>query len=109
MGLFIRSQMRASSPLVRLSMFRNSALTAGFAMSILVSTVVMATMVVGPFYLAGALELNAGKVGLIMSSGPMVAALVAAPAGRVVDRLGANRMTLAGLIAMAVGARNNFV
>lgn len=104
LGLFIRSQMKASSPLIRLSLFRNPALTLGFAMSTLVTTVVMATLVVGPFYLAGAMALDAGQVGLVMASGPVMAALVGTPAGRIVDRLGAQRMILAGLLAMFAGA-----
>lgn len=104
LGLFIHSQIRADSPLIRLSLFLNPTLTVGFAMSALVTTVVMATLVVGPFYLAGALALDTSQVGMTMASGPIVAALVGTPAGKVVDRLGAQRMTLVGLLFMAVGA-----
>ncbi len=104
LGLFIRSQVKANSPLIRLSLFRTPALTLGFVMSMLVTTVVMATLVVGPFYLAGALALDASHVGLVMASGPIVAALVGTPAGRIVDGLGAERITLVGLLAMFVGA-----
>ena len=103
-GLFVRVEGRAASPLIRLAMFRNPVLGAGFAMSTLVTTVVMATLVVGPFYLSGALGLAAASVGLVMSSGPIVAALMGVPAGRLVDRFGAQRMSIAGLMAMAVGA-----
>ena len=39
-----------------------------------------------------------------MSAGPIVAALTGVPAGRIVDRFGAHRMTVAGLVGMAVGA-----
>jgi MFS family permease len=39
-----------------------------------------------------------------MSAGPIVAALTGAPAGRLVDRFGAYRMSIVGLIAMAFGA-----
>ncbi|MCB2001271.1 MAG: MFS transporter, partial [Rhodoferax sp.] len=46
---FVRTQARVASPLVPLAHFRDPALGAGFAMSALVTTVVMATMVVGPF------------------------------------------------------------
>jgi len=60
--------------------------------------------VVGPFYLSRALGLDAARVGLVMSSGPIVAALTGVPAGRFVDRLGAHRMSIVGLIAMAVGS-----
>ena len=102
-GLFILAEARVASPLLRLAMFGNPVLSAGFAMSTLVTTVVMATLVVGPFYLSGALGLDAAQVGLVMSSGPIVAALTGAPAGRLVDRSGAHRVTVIGLIAMAAG------
>ncbi len=102
-GLFAFAESKAESPLVHLSMLRGAALGAGFVMSILVTTVVMATLVVGPFYLAGALRLDAAHVGLVMSSGPIVAALTSAPGGRVVDRFGASVATIAGLIGMVAG------
>jgi len=102
--LFVLAETRAASPLIQLAMFRNPALSAGFAMSTLVTTVVMATLVVGPFYLSGALLLDAARVGLVMSSGPIVAALTGVPAGRIVDRFGAHRMSIVGLIGMALGS-----
>lgn len=103
-GLFVRAQARSASPLIRLALFKNPAVSAGFVMSSLVTTVVMATLVVGPFYLAGALGLDATRVGLVMSCGPVVAALAGMSAGRLVDRLGAHDMRIVGLIAMAIGA-----
>ncbi len=103
-GLFVYVETRAISPLIQLTMFRNPVLSAGFVMSALVTTVVMATLVVGPFYLSGALGLNAAGVGLVMSAGPIIAALTGAPAGRLVDRFGAHSMGIVGLIAMALGA-----
>ncbi len=102
-GLFMRTEAKAASPLLRLAMFKNPVLSAGFAISALVSTVMMATLVVGPFYLSGALALDTARVGLVMSSGPIVAALTGVPAGRSVDRFGAQCMTISGLIGMTVG------
>jgi EmrB/QacA subfamily drug resistance transporter len=102
-GLFLRAEASAASPLIRLAMFRDPLLSAGFAMSALVTTVVMATLVVGPFYLSGALALDAARVGLVMSSGPIAAALTGVPAGRIVDRFGSQRASIVGLIAMALG------
>lgn len=101
---FVRLQARAASPLIQLALFRQPTLRAGVATNALVSTVMMTTLVVGPFYLAGALGLDAARVGLVMSCGPVVAALVGVPAGRAVDRYGAQRVMLAGLAAMATGA-----
>ena len=51
-GLFVLAEARAASPLIRLAMFRDPVLSASLAMSALVSTVMMATLVVGPFYLS---------------------------------------------------------
>ena len=95
---------RAASPLIRLGMFRNPVLSAGLAMSALVMTVMTATLVVGPFYLARGLGLDAAVVGLVMSAGPVVAALTGIPAGRLVDHFGAGRMTKVGLVAAAAGS-----
>ena len=103
-GLFVITESRTEAPLIRMGTFRNSVLSAGFAMSTLVTTVVMATLVVGPFYLSGALGLDPAHVGLVMSSGPIMAAITGAPAGRLVDGLGAYRMGIAGLIGMVIGA-----
>ncbi|WP_156407691.1 MFS transporter [Achromobacter sp. Root83] len=104
LGLFIRVEYRTAHPLIRPAMFGNAVLAGGFATSALVATVMMATLVVGPFYLAGALGLDAARAGLVMSCGPLVAALAGVPAGRCVDRFGARAMALAALIAMAAAS-----
>ena len=103
-GLFVLAQAKVASPLIRLAAFRNTGLSASLAMNALVSTVMMATLVVGPFYLSRALGLNAAVVGIVMSIGPITSALSGVPAGRMVDRLGAPFMVIAGLIAMAAGS-----
>jgi len=103
-GLFVLVEERASSPLVRVAVFRDAALRSGLAMSALVSTVMMATLVVGPFYLLRTLKLAAVIVGLVLSAGPLVSALTGVPAGRIVDRFGAARMTIVGLTGIAGGA-----
>lgn len=102
-GVFIWVEERVAAPLIRLAMFRDPQLSGSLVMSLLVTTVLMTTLVVGPFYLSQALGLNAIGVGLVMSVGPLVAALTGVPAGRIADRLGARRMTFAGLIAIALG------
>ncbi|PZX00329.1 EmrB/QacA subfamily drug resistance transporter [Pseudomonas sp. 478] len=101
--LFVFTEARVASPLIRLAMFRDPVLSGCLAMSLLVATVMMATLVVGPFYLAHGLGLDAVLVGLVLSVGPFVAALTGVPAGRIADRVGAQRMTVVGLAAMATG------
>lgn len=101
--IFWAVEKRTTVPLIDPATMRSPNLTAGFVMSALVTTVVMATLVVGPFYLAGVFGFDTARVGVAMSCGPAVAALTGAPAGRLVDSYGAYRVMTAGLLGMAAG------
>ncbi|MBZ9761640.1 MFS transporter [Mesorhizobium sp. CA8] len=102
-ALFIVAEARVASPLVKLALLRDPVLAPGLAMNALVSTVMMATLIVGPFFLSRALGLGAATTGAVLSIGPVVSALCGVIAGRVVDRLGAAAMVVAGLIVMVAG------
>jgi MFS family permease len=102
-ALFLRVETRVAAPLIRLETLRDPALATSLATNALVATVMMATLVVGPFYLSGGLGLGAAGVGLVLATGPVVSALTGVPAGRLADRFGARRMTLAGLAVLASG------
>jgi len=92
-----------SSPLLKIQMFCNPDRTAGLVSSTLVSTVMMATLVVGPFYLSLALGLSAALTGLVLSVGPFVVVLVGVPAGGLAERFGFRHVARAGLGLMALG------
>lgn len=100
--LLVRNEARAPAPLIDLALFRQHRLRAGLVMTALVATVMMSTLVVGPFYLAQGLGLGAAQLGLALAPGPLVAALAGMPAGRLVQRFGAARMSIAGLGGMAL-------
>ena len=106
---FVFNELRAPSPLIRLAMFRDPVLSTALLANLLVMTVTMATLVVGPFYLSRALGLDAARVGLVVSVGPLVVALAGVPAGQMTDRFGAQRMTTVGLAGMAAGSLLLFV
>ncbi|ESY74723.1 MFS transporter [Mesorhizobium sp. M0051] len=101
--LFARVQTKVKKPLIQLASFRNFQLSASLAMSLVVATVMMATLVVAPFYLSRGLGLDAAMVGLVLSTGPLVSTLSALVAGRLTDRFGAHRMMVAGLLSLATG------
>ncbi|QLG93633.1 MFS transporter [Pseudomonas yamanorum] len=86
-----------------LATLRNPPLRAGLAMTALVSAVMMATLVVGPFYLARGVGLDPTWMGLAMAVGPCVSALAGVPAGRLTDRFGCHTMIVIGLMAMVTG------
>ncbi|HEX8364146.1 MAG TPA: MFS transporter [Allosphingosinicella sp.] len=93
---------RGSAPLLPM-LIGDRRLAASLAMSAIVATVMMATLIVGPFYLSQALGLGAAQVGIAMSAGPFAAALAGVPAGRLVDRFGVHRATWLGLAGMTAG------
>lgn len=103
-GAFVLAERKVASPLIRLAAFRDAALSASLGMNALVSSVIMTTFVVGPFYLSRSLGLSGAAVGMVMSIGPIVSALSGILAGRAVDRLGANSTVIAGLAEMALGS-----
>jgi MFS family permease len=101
---FAFAEARASDPLIRIDVLRDRALDVGLLSVALVSTVVMATLVVGPFYLVQGLGLDPARTGLVMSVGPAIAALAGVPAGRLVDRAGAFPVSMLGLAGVALGS-----
>ncbi len=103
-GGFVLIEARVTSPLIQMAMFRDPVLSSSLTMSTLVSTVMMATLVVGPFYLTHALGLRSTLGGLALSAGPLIAALTGVPAGFLVDRFGAQRMAVIGLLGIAIGS-----
>ncbi|MFE5678248.1 MFS transporter [Streptomyces erythrochromogenes] len=103
-GLFVRAQARAASPLVPRAVLRTPGLRGSLATSALVSTVMMTTLVVGPFQLSRALGLGTALTGLLLAVGPLVAAVTGVPAGQLSDRFGTPRTTVLGLATMAAGA-----
>ncbi|WKV98176.1 MFS transporter [Pseudomonas sp. H22_DOA] len=102
-GLFIVVEMKARAPLIRLSLFADLRLSGSLALTLLVTTVMMTTLVVGPFYLSRGLGLSHTVVGLVLSVGPLLAALGGVPAGRLVDRFGAQRVVPGALLGMVCG------
>ena len=95
---------RADTPLLDLSLLRERTLAMGCVTNLLVTTVMIATLVVGPFYMSVGLGLATAGVGLAMSCGPVVSAVTGFIAGQLVDRHGAHRVGVLALVFMVIGA-----
>ncbi|MEJ1160440.1 MFS transporter [Prosthecomicrobium sp. N25] len=104
LALLLRIESRAVVPVIPLALLRDPVLAQGLALNALVSMVMMATLVVGPFHLSRALGLDPPLTGMAMSAGPIVSALAGRPAGWLTDRFGPPAMTIGGLAAMTLGA-----
>ena len=102
-ALFVIVEARATTPLVPMALLRDRAAGLGVAMNLAIGTVMMSTLVVGPFFLAFALGLDEARIGLVLAVGPAVAALSGVPAGRLTDRHGAGRVLVMGLVQTVLG------
>ena len=100
---FVAIERRRAMPLVQLALLSERPISASLLMNLLIASVMMSTLVVGPLYLAFALGLDDALVGIVMAVGPATAALSGFPAGRLTDRFGARRMLLAGLVQTIAG------
>lgn len=97
---FIWIEKRSRSPIIPLGLLRSAHLRSSLAMNAMVSVVMMGILVVGPFFLMDGLELTTTQMGLAMSVGPIASALSGIPAGRLTERIGAERAVLVGASAM---------
>ncbi|MFT3673488.1 MFS transporter [Aestuariivirga sp.] len=104
LAAFAAYELRIKAPLVRLQMVKQGQVASGLLGMMTVSVVVMTTLVVGPFYLTHELHLSPSNTGLVMSVGPVVAALTGVPAGKLVDAAGSGLMQLGGLLAALGGS-----
>lgn len=101
---FLAVEARVPSPLLPLARLAVPGRARGLAAMALVTSVLMATLVVGPFHLGQGLGLSPASTGLALSLGPVVAAMAGVPAGRLIDRHSAAAMAPAGLALILTGA-----
>lgn len=101
---FVLVELRAAHPIVSMTMVTSRAVAIGLGANVAVAAVMMSTLVVGPFFLAGALHLTPAAIGLTMAVGPVISATTGIPAGRLVDRAGATAMVTTGLVVLTAGA-----
>ena len=100
---FYRVQRSSLQPLIPLQLLRSGPISAGLLINSLMATAMMATLIVGPFYLSLVLQFPPAKMGLIMSVGPIVAACLGVPAAGWVDRFGVKSIRIFALSCSVIG------
>ncbi|MDC7802354.1 MFS transporter [Sphingomonas sp. BLCC-B65] len=103
-GGFLIAEHRAAHPVLPLSMLRHRPLATGMATNVLVATVMMTTLVVGPYALHDGLGLPLALVGLVMAIGPVTSAISGILAGRIVDHASPARLITVSLAVLTAGA-----
>lgn len=98
-----RDVVRADDKAPSLWSVMNGSLLRNLLVNVAVAATMMATLVVGPFYLSLALRLPVSQVGLAMAIGPVISIFSGVPAGRLVDAWGSKPVLTIGLVLLATG------
>jgi EmrB/QacA subfamily drug resistance transporter len=99
---FVFYELRTDQPMIQLRMFRAPMLSVSVVTGFLTFLCLSATFFLMPFYLEGVLGLEVGTVGLLLGAGPLMVGIISPASGALSDRIGIRRLTLAGLVIMAV-------
>jgi EmrB/QacA subfamily drug resistance transporter len=98
-GLFLARERSAANPMLDLSIFRSGLFSVSVACVLLVFCATFCINIVQPFYLQDILGLAPAAAGLVLLASPLASGLIAPLSGYLADRVGAEALTVAGLVA----------
>ena len=101
--LFIRTEQKATTPILSLSLFHNRLFTAANLSLFFLTSTQSAVSVLIPFYLQNLMGFTATQMGWILIGGSVVIIVLAPVAGRLSDRLGSRILCTVGAAIMIVG------
>lgn len=101
--LFLIVEKRSAMPLLDLSIFTNSWFTVSIVCGFLNYVVLYCMNIVHPFYLQDVRGFSAGTAGLLMTVSPLIMGVAAPLSGYAADKIGAEIVTLVGLILTGAG------
>jgi EmrB/QacA subfamily drug resistance transporter len=100
--LFLICEQRASYPIINLHLFSNGSFTASFLATIGFGAASAIVFIVPPYFLEKVAHLATWKVGLICLSSPLGFVIMSHISGKLIKRLGTNRLMIVGLLTMLV-------
>ena len=104
LGAFIFVERRVRYPVLDLSLFYHSRVFTGATASAVLNYICVYSIIfLMPFYLITGLNLETSRAGLIMSTQPIIMAIVAPISGTVSDRTGTRWPSVFGMLGLALG------
>ena len=101
--LFIRTEQKAPTPILSVSLFRNRLFTAANLSLFFLTSTQSAVSVLIPFYLQNLMGFTPTQMGWILIGGSVVIIVLAPVAGRLSDRFGSRVLCTVGAAIMMVG------
>ncbi|MFN8458942.1 MAG: DHA2 family efflux MFS transporter permease subunit, partial [Anaerolineae bacterium] len=101
--VFLVIEGRVVSPMLDLSLFRSSLFSASTASAVFNYICIYTALFLLPFYLIQARGLDPAQAGLLLTSQPIIMAVMAPLSGTLSDRMGARLLSTAGMVILAGG------
>jgi EmrB/QacA subfamily drug resistance transporter len=102
-GIFIVIERRSPSPMVDLSLFTNRLFSASVSSAILNYICVYSIIFLLPFYLIQARSFSTAQAGMLLTTQPIIMAIIAPISGTLSDRKGTKVFTFLGMLLLALG------
>jgi EmrB/QacA subfamily drug resistance transporter len=103
LGVFVVVEQRVPAPMLDLSLFQRRTFSLATASAVLNYVCVYTILFLLPFYLIEGRALSPSEAGLILTTQPIVMAIVAPLSGSLSDRIGARWLSVFGMAALAIG------
>jgi predicted MFS family arabinose efflux permease len=103
LGCFIAVELRSSSPMLDLRLFRIRRFTASVVSAVFNYICVYTLLFLLPFYLITGRGLNTAQAGLVLTAQPLVMAIMAPLSGALSDRIGTRLPSTLGMAILGVG------
>jgi EmrB/QacA subfamily drug resistance transporter len=103
LGVFVRVESRAPSPMLDLTLFRARAFSAATVSAILNYLCTYTVTFLLPFYLIHSRHLGPAQAGAMLTAQPLVMAAAAPVSGTLSDRLGPRLLATPGMVIMSIG------
>lgn len=101
--MFIGFEKKRRQPLLELTIFENPKFSLNLICALISFICIAASAILLPFYLQDTLKLTPAQAGLFMILSPLILAVLSPICGSISDKIGAEGLTLTGLLLMACG------
>jgi EmrB/QacA subfamily drug resistance transporter len=99
-AMFIGFEKKNGQPLLDISLFKSQLFSLSLICALISFVCIAAYTLLLPFYLQDTLKLSPASSGLLMMIAPLIIAILSAFCGTLADQIGAEILTLIGLLAM---------
>lgn len=101
--LFIITQKRSVSPLLKLEIFNNPLFSLSIFCAFISFVAISCSNIILPFYLQYVMKLSPSVTGVLMMVSPIILAVVAPMSGHLSDKIGSEVLTFIGLLGTSLG------